>query len=173
VVGEHTYPAREGVALRLPLGSTFALGVIDAKGLTKSLPILVNARLTQVSAQRLLALLGLGVRSERTAQLGPEEVRGVVRSGIVALRRCYERSLRSYPDLSARLVLRLEVLPSGRVGQAVIAEQRQGSRGGLPEELSRCVVKAVRDWRFPGPGGDASVDLEVPIHLRSIDGLLK
>jgi FecR protein len=174
VVAEHAYPAREGLAVRAPLGSTLALGVVDARGVMRTLNVPVSARLTPVSRERLLALLGLGARGEAAAQeLGPEAVRSVVRGGILALRRCYERSLRSHPDLSARVLLRLQVLPSGRVGQAIIAEQRERARGGLPDDLSACVVKTVRAWTFPAPGGSEPVDLEVPIHLRSLDGLLK
>ncbi|MFM2419822.1 MAG: hypothetical protein RL385_4545, partial [Pseudomonadota bacterium] len=161
VVYGQAYPAREGLALRAPLGA-LQLGVVNARGQLKTLPVQISSRTTQLSLQRLLALLtakpaALPVREE---ELGPDAVRPVVRNGIGALRRCYERSLEREPNLSAHLTLLLSVTPEGRIGQAVIAEMRKGKHGGgLPADLSRCVVRVVRTWQFPAPGNH--VDLEV------------
>jgi len=172
VVYGQAYPAREGLALRAPLGA-LQLGVVNAHGQLKTLPVQISSRTTQLSIQRLLALLAAkapAVARDEREELGPDAVRPVVRNGIGALRRCYERSLEREPNLSAHLTLLLSVAPDGRIGQAVIAEMRKGKHGGgLPADLSRCVVRVVRTWQFPAPG--SQVDLEVPIHLKSMTGL--
>ncbi|MFM2420900.1 MAG: hypothetical protein RL385_5623, partial [Pseudomonadota bacterium] len=174
VVYGQAYPAREGLALRAPLGA-LQLGVVNARGQLKTLPVQISSRTTQLSLQRLLALLTAKasvVTPDKEEELGPDAVRPVVRNGIGALRRCYERSLEREPNLSAHLTLLLSVTPEGRIGQAVIAEMRKGKHGGgLPADLSRCVVRVVRTWQFPAPGNH--VDLEVPIHLKSMTGLDK
>ena len=73
------------------------------------------------------------------------------------VRRCYESQLKRNPKLQGSLDVRFKITHWGRVGKTKITSNDLGNR-----KVKRCVVKAIRKWRFPftRKGG---VTIELPL----------
>ena len=74
-----------------------------------------------------------------------------------SVRRCYESQLKRTPRLQGSLDVRFKITHWGRVGKTKITSNDLSNR-----KVKRCVVKAIRKWRFPftRKGG---VTIELPL----------
>jgi len=96
--------------------------------------------------------------------------RGLIRRVIKAhkneLRACYEKGLQQQPTLTGRVMLRLQVEPSGQV-QAVQVSGPQSF--AAPFEVLPCLSSAVSAWRFPPYKSERGTVTEIsyPIVFRS------
>lgn len=94
-------------------------------------------------------------------ELPREEVQRVVREGLAAVRRCYERETEARPELAGRLVvLRFVIAADGSVIAADALDNGLGSA-----TLTTCVRYQVRRWRFPSHAGHP-VTVHYPFVLR-------
>jgi tetratricopeptide (TPR) repeat protein len=104
-------------------------------------------------------------RARVEGALDRDIVRRVVRSRLGEVRHCYERGLRSNPNLSGRVELEFTITSSGRVGPTSIADDTLGAPGP-----GRCIAQAARRWTFPRPRGGGNVRVRYPFTL-SPDGV--
>lgn len=82
-------------------------------------------------------------------------------------KRCYLEALKTDPAQHGRIVLLLQIDPSGSVADASVA-----SNTGLADSVTACVVGAARPVRFapPGPGGSRiSIPFDFVLHPERAD----
>jgi TonB family protein len=85
--------------------------------------------------------------------LDPARLARDVRARLAALRACYERALKSNPQLAGKILVRFTVTPAGTVTGAAVDEDTIGDAG-----LRACLLAVIARWRFPPPaGGPAEV----------------
>jgi len=108
------------------------------------------------------------VRPGRAKVVGPLDakiVQRVARRYVAMLRWCYRNTLKRDPMARGRLTLSLAVLPTGRVGKAML---KQGSF--KDRRLEQCLLKKVKRMRFPAPNGGGNVAVTIPLDFRSTGG---
>lgn len=88
-----------------------------------------------------------------------EVIRGVVRSHIGEVRRCYNKLLVEDPELTGRVAIEFTITPSGSVARVAIAEST------VPKPLAGCIAKAAESWIFPKPGLGGNVVVHYPFVL--------
>ena len=69
------------------------------------------------------------------------------------IKACYEREIKSYPDLAGKLTLSWVVAPDGRVGDLKAEQNSTGS-----DELAACVRRVVLGIQFPAGDEETWVD---------------
>jgi hypothetical protein len=94
--------------------------------------------------------------------LDRSEVDAVVRQNLAQIRFCYNRGLRSHPDLSGRVTSNFVIGGDGRVKTSNI---RQSSLGVAAVE--DCIKEKVAMWSFPKPRGGGEVTVNYPFLLRA------
>jgi hypothetical protein len=97
---------------------------------------------------------GGGVKVE--GNLSKPAAEKVVRAGAGALRACYEAEHAKNPALKGKVTFRLAVDDRGRVSLGEVVTSTLG--GGDPE---MCMVRAARDFRFPGGAGESTVSFQM------------
>ncbi|HVJ64530.1 MAG TPA: AgmX/PglI C-terminal domain-containing protein [Bdellovibrionota bacterium] len=100
--------------------------------------------------------------SEIRGGLDRSEVDAVVRQNLAQIRFCYNRGLRSHPDLSGRVTSNFVIGGDGRVKTSNI---RQSSLGVAAVE--DCIRDKVASWSFPKPRGGGEVTVNYPFMLRA------
>lgn len=88
--------------------------------------------------------------------LSPEQILRVVRANMAAVRYCYENELSRQPSLRGRIEISWRVNREGRVSTARVARSTMGNA-----RVEGCIVRQVRNWRFPVPDG-GEVDVVFP-----------
>lgn len=158
LIDGQTIPAQTGLAMRVPPGST-SLSFLDPRGQVRTLDLTVDEAGTTLDE---VTLGKLSAPAERTGHLEPDQISAVVRAGLDPLRRCYERALKTAPDLVGKLTLSLRVAADGHVQRA-----QADSSSALPPELSRCITQEASRLQFPRPEGGGGLSFEVPLNLKS------
>ncbi len=95
-----------------------------------------------------------GAGEEFKGAVDREGIRRVVEMNLRAIRACYERQLRTNPDLRGKLVLTCVVGEQGRVLSAGVKSNDLGNR-----EVATCILERLKTWRFPDP--PANTEYEV------------
>lgn len=90
-----------------------------------------------------LAVL-VGAAAPAASQSRAQALRDTFRQAVPAVRRCFERSLRSGEDPRGPFVLEVHVERSGRVSHA----RFEGAEAVAPR-FSRCATHALKRLRFP------------------------
>jgi hypothetical protein len=85
---------------------------------------------------------------EAGGRLAPEAILRILRAERGRFRLCFERSLRTSPNLQERVEVRFVIDVNGGVESAA----GTGS-GGVQEEVAACVAEAFRALKFPPPEG--------------------
>lgn len=130
---------------------------------TLSPQALVRGALAAASHRAVLTIVfddGTQGETEEPAPTGGgarEEIRGVVSQHRDEIRRCYEQALRAQPNLAGRVVVGWTVLPDGRTAEVSVEEDGLGD-----EPVAKCLLAAVRRWRFPKPEGGAAITVRYP-----------
>ncbi len=126
------------------------------------------AKIEDVQTAKSSGKVGIAKREEKVvkgaAKLGAPEVDGsmsskdigkVVRMNSTAVRRCYEKALKSDPTLKGKIAVTFMINAKGRVEMVEISDDTMKNAS-----VSACIKSLVRRWRFPQPeGGPASVTL--------------
>ena len=76
------------------------------------------------------------------------------------VRACYEAALKDAPKLARKISIQFEIGPTGAVNTAEVGDDEVHS-----ETLSRCLVSAVKSWRFPKPRGGGVVKVNYPFNF--------
>ena len=76
-----------------------------------------------------------------------------IKTRLKAIQGCYEKELKRNPSLKGKVMVRFNILPSGRTGEIEIEENTLGS-----DAVASCIRTAVRGWTFPFKPPD-----EVPV----------
>ena len=86
-------------------------------------------------------------------QIKKDAIRRHMRRRQGALRHCYDKALRTKPDLKGTLRIRFLINTLGRVGAVTIRSKAVGT------SVATCVVSKLKHWRFARPtGGTVSVN---------------
>lgn len=100
-----------------------------------------------VSLFALLSVLATSPSAPADSVRSDHEIREVVLRHAVAVRACYEtEGLRRNTDLSGTLEVELRILPVGRVDSVAVV--RSELRGPGTREVTACIVRVARNWRF-------------------------
>jgi TonB family protein len=95
-----------------------------------------------------------------------EELRVIgerVRAHVDEITNCYEARLSRRPALAGRMMARFDIGSDGSVTSA--------SADGIDDqELERCVIDAIRRWKFEKPGSGGKLRVAYPFVLRSKSG---
>lgn len=89
--------------------------------------------------------------------LSKDQISRVVRSDNRGFRYCYEKGLISDPTLRGKLVVKMVILASGKVGTATV-QKREGNLGGV----GKCVANKSKNLVFPKPKGGGTVTVKWP-----------
>ncbi len=82
-----------------------------------------------------------------------EAIRRVVMRRIGGLKYLYNKQLKKYPKLNGKVIVKMVIFPSGKVGRAVIIDSSLGNK-----ELERGILKRIKRWKFGRvPKGTATV----------------
>lgn len=89
--------------------------------------------------------------------LSPQVIAQEMRRHMRAVKDCYERQLKRFPELTGKLVISFEILESGKLAEINIEED--SLKNG---EVRSCIVSRAKSWRFPRPSG-GSVFVSFPL----------
>src|SRR6185312_2380187 len=95
-----------------------------------------------------------------TGSLDKEVIRGVIRSHVGDVQRCYQAELVKTPDLFGKIMVKFTIAASGDVSESAV---ESSTTRNLPVET--CTAAAVRRWRFPKPEGGGIVIVSYPFVL--------
>lgn len=93
---------------------------------------------------------------EVDGELSSAQISSVMKRQLKALRDCYERALKRDRTLKGKIVIRFEILESGRTAGVEI-EDNMGSK-----DVVKCIKGRAKYWRFPKPEG-GSVFVAYPV----------
>ena len=96
--------------------------------------------------------------------LSPEQIMRVVRQNQAAVRYCYESELQRQPSLRGRIEIAWRINREGRVTTSRVARSTMGNA-----RVEGCIVRQVRNWRFPEPDG-GEVDVTFPFIFGATGG---
>lgn len=107
-----------------------------------------TARKTESDEVRVRVRVGGGRlgRKSGTGQIDKQSVASVFRRRKRAIRRCYERSLRSSPGAEGKVTIQFTIGPAGRITNILVTEDTTGV-----SSIASCIVGRVRGWRFDPP----------------------
>ncbi|MBL4684437.1 MAG: AgmX/PglI C-terminal domain-containing protein [Nannocystaceae bacterium] len=85
-----------------------------------------------------------------------KKLRAYINRRTSALRSCYERALRTSPDLSGKMTYTIEIGMMGNVTRVAVEEDTLGSGA-----IKSCTTGKIRGWRFPKGEDTAEVTFSV------------
>ena len=88
-----------------------------------------------------------------SSEVDREALARYIKTRLKAIQGCYEKELKRNPSLKGKVMVRFNILPSGRTGEVEIEENTLGS-----DAVASCIRTAVRGWTFPFKPDD-----EVPV----------
>lgn len=93
--------------------------------------------------------------------LDRSEVDAVVQENLSQIRFCYNRGLRSNPNLQGKIISSFVIGPEG----TVLSSRLKDSNIGLPE-VEDCIKGRISGWKFPKPRGGGEVSVAYPFLLK-------
>ena len=88
-----------------------------------------------------------------STEVDREAVARYVKARLKAIQDCYEKELKRNPSLRGKVIVRFNILPSGRTGDIDIEENTLGN-----DAVASCIRTKIRGWTFP-----FKPDEEVPV----------
>ncbi|WP_375771730.1 AgmX/PglI C-terminal domain-containing protein [Archangium gephyra] len=88
-----------------------------------------------------------------SSEVDREALARYIKSRLKAIQGCYEKELKRNPSLKGKVMVRFNILPSGRTGEIEIEENTLGN-----DAVASCIRTVVRGWMFPFKPDD-----EVPV----------
>lgn len=89
-------------------------------------------------------------------------IQRVIRQHRREIRACYQHELQRDVDLSGRVVVSFIIDPAGNVASARIHESDLGD-----DDVEACLVRRIRQWRFPMPSNPGNVRVNYPFVFTS------
>lgn len=97
--------------------------------------------------------------------LDPNEIAAVIQRHESEIRACYEKGLRSQPNLKGRLSMKFLIGARGQVTTASISNSSLNHSG-----VETCIQARLRSWPFPQPEGGVTVKVSYPFVLKRVTG---
>ena len=94
--------------------------------------------------------------------INPVQAEKIIRRHAKQLQRCVKQHLKMDSWLPERVLLKLSVMPTGRVEQVSLEGIPKGKQGSF---LEKCMLQMARRWFFSAWQGGMPVELQVPILL--------
>jgi outer membrane biosynthesis protein TonB len=92
--------------------------------------------------------------------LDKDEVQGIIRSHILAVKACYERALSGNPALEGRVSSRFTIASDGTVMASAIQSSTMNDT-----KVEDCVGREICNWEFPKPSGGGIVIVSYPFNF--------
>ena len=92
--------------------------------------------------------------------LDKDIIRRIIRNHINEVRFCYNQGLARDPNLKGRVAIQFTIGPTGQVPVAVVAQSSVKDKN-----VSNCIAKAVKRWKFPKPPGGGNAVVTYPFVL--------
>jgi TonB family protein len=86
-----------------------------------------------------------------------DATRRAVQRHLREIRMCFERGRMDNPQLSGRVLVRIDVAPSGKVTGARVARSDLRSQA-----VESCILSAVEGWTLPAPAGGVAATITYP-----------
>jgi hypothetical protein len=99
-------------------------------------------------------------KAEVKGSLDKDIIRRIVRAHINEVRHCYNQGLTRDSSLSGKVTIQFTVNPVGSVPVALVSESTIKD-----SDVSNCIAKAVKRWKFPKPYGGGNVVVTYPFVL--------
>jgi hypothetical protein len=90
------------------------------------------------------------------------EVEAVINENLSQIRYCYNKALRTNPNLAGKITSAFTISPDGRVKVSRVKESTLGN-----SEVEDCVKSRVASWQFPQPRGGGEVAVNYPFLLKA------
>ena len=81
-------------------------------------------------------------------------LRATIKHRTSALQHCYDKALRTQPDLAGKMTYKIFISVMGTVTKVVIEEDSLGSAA-----VATCTETTIRGWRFPMNGADEGAEV--------------
>lgn len=81
-------------------------------------------------------------------------------------RNCYNKALSSDPELTGRIVFRIEVNPDGTIKSASVDETQTSESMLRNTELSGCLLRAIQTTDLGPTGKSAPITFSLPLEIR-------
>ncbi|MCB9653455.1 MAG: AgmX/PglI C-terminal domain-containing protein [Deltaproteobacteria bacterium] len=98
-----------------------------------------------------------GGAPEVDGDLSQDQINGVMKRQLKALRSCYENALKRDKSLSGKIVIEFEILESGKTSNVKVRDVSLKSG-----DVADCIARRAKFWRFPKPDG-GSVLVAYPV----------
>ncbi len=85
-------------------------------------------------------------------------IQGVIRRKMSALQNCYNKALRTRPDLAGKISYSITISPMGTVTQVRIEDDTVGDGN-----VADCTKKRIAGWRFPSEGAEESSEVNFSV----------
>jgi hypothetical protein len=99
---------------------------------------------------------------ESLGSLTKEEIEGVIRASLKAIRKCYDTALNGSQGSGGRIKVQFSIGCNGSVFLSQIEESSFHDTG-----LEQCIVNEVATWQFPEPRNGGLVHVKYPFILRT------
>lgn len=87
-------------------------------------------------------------------------VSATIRQRMSGLQACYEKALRSAPDIKGKMSYTITINPQGRVTKVVIEEDTVGDA-----TVRSCTEAKIKDWRFFAEGAEESSEVTFSVNF--------
>jgi hypothetical protein len=89
-------------------------------------------------------------------------VKATIRRRMSALQACYEKALRSRPDLQGKMSFTIEISTVGKVTRVSIEQDSVGDAS-----VKTCAKAKIKGWRFPTEGAEDSAEVSFSVVFES------
>jgi outer membrane biosynthesis protein TonB len=96
--------------------------------------------------------------------LDKEDLRGIIRSHIAAVKACYERELSGHPALEGRISYQFTIASDGTVLVSLVQSSTMNDA-----KVEDCVGREICNWEFPKPLGGGIVIVSYPFNFTAGD----
>ena len=98
-----------------------------------------------------------GMGAEFVGSIDREQVRRVIRSILSQIKSCYERQLRSNPDLEGKIVIRFDIHAEGKIKSSAPVDAT-----GVMKVVGECVAARIKEQRMPEPPEGSYAEVDYP-----------
>ena len=95
--------------------------------------------------------------------LSKEEVGAIIHAHLSEIRYCHESAMLRNPKVAGKLTLRFSIDPSGQVEST---ETQSSTLGDA--DMSNCIIKHLKTWKFPKPRGASHVAVSYPFLFKTL-----
>ncbi len=85
-------------------------------------------------------------------QLDEEVVRKIAQNNQASLKYCFQKAQMRNPNLQGKIVVEIVVGADGKVSNVSVKDSTIDDH-----EMVGCVLRMIRRWRFPAPGGEVTI----------------